>query len=255
MVLQRAPASRRPPAGKRAIAYGLNWTLGMQSRERRLRARSTPTTRTPFWNAIPFADMEAMIDPPTEDITGRAARADGQRSATAPTSAARGARSSSCGGRSAPTARGGDAGASTSSTARGRCSPGSRAIGEDMQAPYVRRAVDWLDGAPERRRRLRRDGRVVRRRDARRAGREHAVADRVGGPRPARRPTGRARADRARRRVARADAERRRHVGRAAVHRHRIPAPLLPPLPHVPALLPADGARPVPARALRGRRR
>ena len=45
---------------------------------RRLGARSTPTTTPHFLNEIPFADMKAMIDPPTEDLTGRAARADGQ---------------------------------------------------------------------------------------------------------------------------------------------------------------------------------
>ena len=55
----------------------------MQSRERRLRARSTPTTTNAVWNEIPFADMKAMIDPPTEDVTGPRARADGHGTATA----------------------------------------------------------------------------------------------------------------------------------------------------------------------------
>src|SRR5207247_3580227 len=42
------------------------------------------------------------------------------------------------------------------------------------------------------------------------------------------------------------------HVGRAALHRHGLPAPLLPPLPPLPALLPAHGARTVRAAGRRG---
>ena len=57
-------------AGSRAIAYGLNWTLGMQSRNGGYAAFDTDNTNA-VWNEIPFADMKAMIDPPTEDITGR----------------------------------------------------------------------------------------------------------------------------------------------------------------------------------------
>jgi squalene-hopene/tetraprenyl-beta-curcumene cyclase len=54
----------------RAIAYGLNWALGMQSRNGGWGAFDTDNDRE-FLNRIPFADMEAMIDPPTEDLTGR----------------------------------------------------------------------------------------------------------------------------------------------------------------------------------------
>src|SRR5262249_33237296 len=53
-----------------AIAYGLNWTLGMQSRNGGWAAFDTDNDAA-FLNQIPFADMEAMIDPPTEDLTGR----------------------------------------------------------------------------------------------------------------------------------------------------------------------------------------
>ncbi|HZP41242.1 MAG TPA: squalene--hopene cyclase [Candidatus Binatia bacterium] len=69
MVLQALPIARTP-AGKRAIAYGLNWTLGMQSRDGGWGAFDTDNTAA-FLNRIPFADMEAMIDSPTEDLTGR----------------------------------------------------------------------------------------------------------------------------------------------------------------------------------------
>jgi squalene-hopene/tetraprenyl-beta-curcumene cyclase len=69
MVLQALPLATTP-AGRRAIAYGLNWTLGMQSRSGGWGAFDTDNTAE-FLNRIPFADMEAMIDPPTEDLTGR----------------------------------------------------------------------------------------------------------------------------------------------------------------------------------------
>jgi squalene-hopene/tetraprenyl-beta-curcumene cyclase len=54
----------------RAIARGLNWTLGMQSRNGGFGAFDTDNDAA-FLNEIPFADMKAMIDPPTEDLTGR----------------------------------------------------------------------------------------------------------------------------------------------------------------------------------------
>src|SRR5213594_4006229 len=69
MVLAQLPIAATP-AGKRAIAYGLNWTLGMQSRSGGWGAFDTNNTAE-FLNRIPFADMEAMIDPPTEDLAGR----------------------------------------------------------------------------------------------------------------------------------------------------------------------------------------
>jgi squalene-hopene/tetraprenyl-beta-curcumene cyclase len=49
---------------------GLEWTLGMQSRNGGYAAFDTDNDREAF-NRIPFADMEAMTDPPTEDLTGR----------------------------------------------------------------------------------------------------------------------------------------------------------------------------------------
>src|SRR4029450_9801453 len=58
------------PAGRRAIASGLNWVFGMQSIDGGYAAFDVNNTFS-LWNRIPFADMEAMIAPPTEDITGR----------------------------------------------------------------------------------------------------------------------------------------------------------------------------------------
>ena len=41
-------------------------------------------------------------------------------------------------------------------------------------------------------------------------------------------------------------ARRRRHVGRGALHRDRVPARVLPALPRLPEVLPAVGARALP---------
>lgn len=49
---------------------GLEWTLGMQCDDGGYGAFDVENTFE-FWNRIPFADMKAMIDPPTEDLTGR----------------------------------------------------------------------------------------------------------------------------------------------------------------------------------------
>ncbi len=54
----------------RALARGLNWTLGMQSRNGGWGAFDTDNTLD-LWNQMPFGDMKAMIDPPTADLAGR----------------------------------------------------------------------------------------------------------------------------------------------------------------------------------------
>src|SRR5581483_3170126 len=85
--------------------------------------------------------------------------------------------------------------------------------------------------APEPRRRLGREPRLLRRRVARGDRREHAVADGLGAARAARR---------------RRPEERRGHVGGAGVYRHGLPRALLPSLSSLSALLPAHGTRAVP---------
>jgi squalene-hopene/tetraprenyl-beta-curcumene cyclase len=128
--------------GKRAIAYGLNWTLGMQSRDGGWAAFDTDNTAA-FLNRIPFADMEAMIDPPTEDLTGRLLhlmgtvgyRLDFGRARRAVEFLRRTQRSDgSWWGRWGVNFVYGT-----------WCAlAGLERIGEDMRAPYVRRAVEWL---------------------------------------------------------------------------------------------------------------
>ena len=63
----RHPDQRRHEA---AIKRGLQWTIGMQSADGGWGAFDVDNTLE-LLNRIPFADMEAMIDPPTADITGR----------------------------------------------------------------------------------------------------------------------------------------------------------------------------------------
>lgn len=142
MVLERValPGDRK----RRAIAYGLNWTLGMQSRNGGWAAFDTDNDAE-FLNRIPFADMEAMIDPPTEDLTGRMLELMGTVGYDLRFQRAR---------------RGWE-------FLRRRQRPdgswwgrwgvnflygtwsvlsGLRAIGDDLDAPHIRRAVGWIKG-------------------------------------------------------------------------------------------------------------
>ena len=69
MVLRRV---RHPdvPKKEQSIKKGLAWTIGMQSANGGWGAFDMDNTLD-LLNRIPFADMEAMIDPPTADVTGR----------------------------------------------------------------------------------------------------------------------------------------------------------------------------------------
>jgi len=141
MGMQQLPVARTP-AGKRSIAYGLNWTLGMQSRSGGYAAFDTDNTFS-VWNEIPFADMKAMIDPPTEDVTGRALELMGMVGYG--TDFGRAARALAF-VKKTQRADGSWWGRWGVNFIYGTWSvlAGLRSIGEDMQAPYVRKAVDWL---------------------------------------------------------------------------------------------------------------
>lgn len=58
------------PAGRRALAYGLNWTLGMQSRAGGW-AVCDPDGPAGFLAELPFAEGETVTDGPTADVTGQ----------------------------------------------------------------------------------------------------------------------------------------------------------------------------------------
>ena len=55
---------------EQAIKRGIDWCLGMQSENGGWGAFDKDNTKH-FLNKIPFADLEALIDPPTADLTGR----------------------------------------------------------------------------------------------------------------------------------------------------------------------------------------
>src|SRR4029453_10358905 len=69
MVLQRIGGPDVAAQG-RALAHGANGRPGIHARKGGWGACETDNDAE-FLNRIPFADMEAMIDPPTEDLTGR----------------------------------------------------------------------------------------------------------------------------------------------------------------------------------------
>ncbi len=59
-----------PKAKEETIRRGIAWCLGMQSKNGGWGAFDKDNTKH-ILNKIPFADLEALIDPPTADLTGR----------------------------------------------------------------------------------------------------------------------------------------------------------------------------------------
>ena len=124
------------------IARGLNWILGMQSRNGGWGAFDTDNTLD-LWNQMPFGDMKAMIDPPTADVTGRLLEMMGTFGYD------RGFRRVHKALEFVQNVQ------ETDGSWWGRWGVnyiygtwsvlmGLRAIGEDLSQPYVRRAVTWL---------------------------------------------------------------------------------------------------------------
>ena len=126
----------------RALAYGLNWTLGMQSRNGGWGAFDTDNSLD-LWNQMPFGDMKAMIDPPTADLAGRLLEMLGTFGYGTDFGRARRALHFL---REEQEADGSWWGRWGVNYIYGTWSVlmGLRAIGEDLQQPYVRRAVVWL---------------------------------------------------------------------------------------------------------------
>lgn len=130
------------PAQDQRIQRGIRWALGMQSRNGGWGAFDVNNDKK-ILNRIPWADLEANLDPPTADLTGRVLELMGHFGM----------------GKEHPAAR---AGIRFLKRVQEPDGPwwgrwgvnyiygtwcvlcGLAAIGEDMTQPYVRRAVRWL---------------------------------------------------------------------------------------------------------------
>jgi squalene-hopene/tetraprenyl-beta-curcumene cyclase len=131
-----------PRALSAALERGIAWCLGMQSKNGGWGAFDRDNTKH-LLNKIPFADLEALIDPPTADLTGRMLELMGNSGYTGSHPAAGRAlefirkEQDKCG------AWWGRWGVNfIYGTWSVLC--GLAAIGEDMAQPYIRAAVDWL---------------------------------------------------------------------------------------------------------------
>jgi len=141
MVLKRvavADVARRD----HAITSGLNWVMGMQSRSGGWGAFDTDND-TALLNEIPFADMDAMIDPPTEDLTGRVLELLGTYGFDRTFHRARRGREFLLRTQRPEGSWWGRWGVNFVYGTWSALS-GLRAIGEDPGAPHIRRAVSWL---------------------------------------------------------------------------------------------------------------
>jgi squalene-hopene/tetraprenyl-beta-curcumene cyclase len=140
MALEEAladPASHQP-----ALEAGIAWCLGMQSKNGGFAAFDADNTKE-WLNAIPFADLKALVDPPTEDVTGRVLEMMGNFGYTLGHPAAARALAFL---KATQHPRGPWWGRWGVNYIYGTWSvlAGLAAIGEDMGRPYVRRAVAWL---------------------------------------------------------------------------------------------------------------
>jgi len=71
VVLMALEEGLNDPGGhETALQTGIAWCLGMQSKNGGFAAFDADNTKE-WLNAIPFADLKALSDPPTEDVTGR----------------------------------------------------------------------------------------------------------------------------------------------------------------------------------------
>lgn len=130
-------------AKERAIQRGVRWVLGMQCRNGGWAAFDKDNTRR-LYTEVPFADHNAMIDPPTADITGRVLECLADFGFTAASPECRRAiafiRKDQC-------ADGSWFGRWGSNYLYGtwQVLVGLARIGEDMRQPMVRRAVRWFE--------------------------------------------------------------------------------------------------------------
>ncbi len=129
---------------RRAIEAGLTWFLGMQCEKGGWGSFDVDNTRF-LLNNIPFADHGALLDPPTEDLAGRGLETLGTygHNSTLPEAARALAfvKETQCANGAWYGRWGANYIYGTWSVLRGL-----GAIGEDCNAPHIRRAVRWLEG-------------------------------------------------------------------------------------------------------------
>ncbi len=125
-----------------ALQRGIDWCLGMQSINGGFAAFDVDNTKE-WLNAIPFGDLKALVDPPTEDITGRMLEMMGAFHYALDHPAAVRALAFL---RYTQHPDGPWWGRWGVNYIYGTWSVllGLRAIGEDLRQPYLRRALDWL---------------------------------------------------------------------------------------------------------------
>jgi squalene-hopene/tetraprenyl-beta-curcumene cyclase len=125
-----------------AIKRGIAWCLGMQSKNGGWGAFDKDNTKY-LLNKIPFADLEALIDPPTADLTGRMLELMGSFGYAKEYPAAQRALEFI---RKTQEPEGCWWGRWGVNYLYGTWSVmcGLAAIGEDLNQPYIRKAVNWI---------------------------------------------------------------------------------------------------------------
>jgi squalene-hopene/tetraprenyl-beta-curcumene cyclase len=132
------------PAGRRALAHGLEWTLGMQGRDGGWAAFDCDNASR-FLDAVPFPDLEGVTDPSSADVTGQVlAAAAGRGFGLGLGRVRRGAEFL----RRSQDADGSWSGRWGVNALHGTwlAVTGLLAAGEDPRAAHVQRAVAWLAG-------------------------------------------------------------------------------------------------------------
>ncbi len=142
MLAIRNIAVRDRKKKEQAIKRGIAWCLGMQSKNGGWGAFDKDNTKY-MLNKIPFADLEALIDPPTADLTGRMLELMGNFGYRMSHPAAVQALEFI---RKEQEPEGSWFGRWGVNYIYGTWSVlcGLEAIGEEMNRPYVRKAVNWL---------------------------------------------------------------------------------------------------------------
>ncbi len=240
------------PDGEGACRRAVNWLVGMQCKDGGWAAFDADNT-SELPTQLPFFDFGVVTDPPTADVTAHVVEMlaaemlavenrppewrEAMQKGLDWLGRAPGARRLLLGtlGRQLHIRHG-----------RGPTGPRRRRRTGQRSPSGGRGAV--VDRTPEPRRRLGRGPALLRRAGLARPGGVHRFPDRLGAARP---PGGRGTrkpGHQKRCRVARGQPDPRRDLGRALVHRHRVPVGLFPELPPLPPRLPAHCAGPLPLR-------